>query len=489
MSDELNQNQEQELEKKYYKLDFAKFAQLVYKDLKETTAGTDLLSRYKKDDIIRYIQTPVQSEKILRQISNSLYNLSSHYKRLIKYFTDMARYDYVIEMAKLEENPKSPEDIKKNFYSTCNYIDVMNIKHEFDKISKCVFREDIFYGYEYHEKNSYFIQKLNPDFCKISGIADSILTFRFDFSYFKGKNEELLDSAYGEEFREKYELYKQDAKKYRWQELDIDHCICIKLNEELEYPMPFFASLFLDIMDIQEYKGIKKSSELLQNYCILVAKIPMNEKSDKANDFMLTLDTAISYGQKAIESLPDEVGFILSPYDKVEAIHLNKNQNDKNAVDDAEESFSNAAGVQKSIFNSKNVSAEIVRKAIVKDEALVFSLYRQYERWLNRKLKLHNKSMFRLKIINTSEYNYGDVYKRYKEAASYGVPVKFELAASLGMTPSAVIGNMFLENNVFNFAEEFQPLQSSNTMSPDKGRPGKEDVGGEIDSGEKSNPE
>ena len=53
----------------------------------------------------------------------------------------------------------------------------MNLQHEFIKITTTILREDIFYGYEYSTKDSYFIQKLNPDYCQISSIEDGCFNF------------------------------------------------------------------------------------------------------------------------------------------------------------------------------------------------------------------------------------------------------------------------------------------------------------------------
>lgn len=466
---------EQQFIQKYYIINFAKMAKLIYKDLKSTQEGTALLSQYKKQDIIQYIQTPAKSEKILRQISNLLYNLSPHYKRLLNYFSNMARYDYVVDLCKKSVLEKEKSNILKDYVGICDYINTMNIKHEFSKITKVIFREDIFYGYEYQEENSYTIQRLDPDFCRISGQADGVYTFEFDFSFFRGRNKKLLNN-YAPEFREKYEIFENDSKK-RWQELSEDRSICIKLNEDLVYPIPFFVGVFADVLDIQDYKVLKKSREELQNYVILVATIPRNEKSDKANDFLLTLDTAIEFGNKAMNSLPDQVGFILSPYQKVEPIYFNKTQVEENSVAQAESAFWNATGVN-NIFNAQRINEEVVRKAVVSDETIIFSLYRQYERWVNRKLKLHNKGSYKIKILNTTEFNYREVYKQYKEAASYGVPIKRELTASLGVTPSEMIYSLHLENEILDLAEKFEPLLSSNTLSPDKkdrGRPTKQD--------------
>lgn len=476
------QDTQQEHELKYFKINTTSLKKLIKDELKATSQGTAFLGSHKKEDIIGYIQNPIASEKILRQISNLLYNLSPQYKRLIHYFSDMARYDHIININNKRVMNMNSNLALEKYLKTCKYVDTMNIKHEFDKITKCVFREDVFYGYDYSSEHSFMIQKLNPDNCRISGIADGTFVFEFDFAYFKGRNNSKLNTQYGEEFREKYDIYENDKTK-RWQELNLDRSICIKLSEDVDYPIPFFVGMFPDIFDLQDYKLLKKAREELQNYVVLVAKIPYkkNKEGDRANDFALTLDSAIEFGNKANESLPDQAGFILSPYEDVDAIHLGNKQSDNNSVAEAEEVVWDSAGVNKAIFNSSKISEESIRKSIVADENIVFGMYRQYERWLNRKLKLNINDDFKVRILNSTSYNYGEFYKHLKESASYGMPFKREVSAVLGQSPYEMNMSIHLENDILNLSDRLEPLQSSNTLSPDKKDPNRPER--EIDGG------
>jgi hypothetical protein len=489
LSEEKNK---QEFEVKYYKLDLQKLVKLIKKDLQSITDGNALLSQHKKEDIIKYLQSPISSEKIIRQISRLLYNLSPQYKRLLHYFADMGRYDYIININNSKIIELSKEKILQKYFKAVKYVDTMNIKHEFSKITKHIFVEDVFYGYDYSTDHSYLIQKLDSDYCRLHGWADGVRTFQFDFSYFNStKRRELLDTYYAPEFKEKYEVYKKDSK-LRWQELSLENSICIKLNEELEYSIPFFASIFPDIFDLQDYKLLKKAKEELQNYVILVGKIPYHEKSDKANDFALLLDDAIDFGNKAIAALPDQVGFILSPYDDVKDIHLgDKKQVDSNAVGEAEQSFFNSAGVNQVLFNSDKITQESIRKSIQVDENLIFGLYRQFERWVNRKLKLTLDDNFAINILDSTNFNFLELAKHFKEAGQYGLPVKRNYCAVLGLSPLQMESAIKMED-VLDLENRFIPLKSGNTLSPDKkdsNRPPREIEGGGDGSGEEGNEE
>src|SRR5690606_9425655 len=103
-------------------------------------------------------------------------------------------------------------------------------------------------------------------------IEDGVFNYAFDFSYFD-KNKKKLDQ-YPIEFTKKYEIYLKDRKN-KWIELDSKNTICIKINEDLDYPIPPFSNLFEAVFDIEEYKELKKAKTKIDNYAVLIHKIPM----------------------------------------------------------------------------------------------------------------------------------------------------------------------------------------------------------------------
>ena len=161
----------------------------------------------------------------------------------------------------------------------------MNIKHEMLKCLQVAVREGVFYGYEYSTDDSYFIQKLDPDYCKISGIEDGVFTFKFDFQYFE-RDESILDN-YANEFRTMYNKYKNSSKlrkagkteDLRWQELNSERSICIKTDETILFPFPPFVGVLQDVYDIQDYKALKRQivrcriTQLLVGLYLLMIKV------------------------------------------------------------------------------------------------------------------------------------------------------------------------------------------------------------------------
>lgn len=455
------------------KLDFAKISKLIINDLNDSTPSSSINKKYTKEDIIRFMQNPRKNQKQLREVSRYLYEASPNYKRLILYFACLPTFDYIVEPYGLNTEKVNKKMFKAQYQKTLELLEIMNLPHEFLKVLKIAFKEDVFYGYEHMSDDSYFIQPLDPDYCQISSIEDGVYNFAFDFSYFNKYPKKL--KQYPEEFQQKYKKYEKDKKNYRWQELDSNNTICIKVNEELDYSLPPFNAVFESVFDIEDYKKLKKVKTKLDNYMVLTQQIPIDDKNSEPNNFLIDLDTAIAFHNRAVQALPEAVGLITSPM-KIDAIKLDRKQTDTDQVAQAERDYYNAAGVSQFLFNSEKVTSVGLSKSISTDEQIVFALLRQFERWVNRKLKNFNtKYKFRIRFLNTTVFNVDDVFEKYLKAAQYGMPVKLALGASLGLSGSGMANMVFLENEIMEFHDTLIPLSSSHTQSSkgEKGRPQK----------------
>lgn len=484
-----------ELQKKYYKLDFTQLARYVFSDLEKTKTNTILFKNFSKEKVMDAIQNPQKNEQTLRNLSNFLYIVSPHYKRLCNYYAEMLTLDSYIEPYRLDVSKVNIKQFQKAYNETLFEIDNMNIKHEFQKVSQVTFREGIFYGYEHQTEDSYFIQKLDADYCKISGFEDGVFSFKFNFDYFT-KDESKLEN-YATEFRTKYENYKNSKKtkgkkkeNLQWQEVSSKHSICIKADETILYPFPPFIGVLPDIYEIQDYKSLKKANSEMQNYALVSGKIPLKENSDVANDFKIGLDTAIQFGNKIVEELPDQVGFMLSVFDDMQLFRLSDDKVGTDKVEEATKNFWSAAGVSKNLFADDSSTDAAIKYSTVTDEQSSFVLLRQIERWINRKLKFKDsKYKFKINMLDITQTNKKEKVTELLKACQFGLPYKTKLYVSMGSSQSSMSSMEFLENEVLKLHNNWIPLQSSfinpgNIDSPTDGeakRPSKEETDGQID--------
>lgn len=472
--EDINSGEEQvALEKKFYKLDFSKLAKNVITDLDASGSSSILFDNFPKSRVMDALQNPQSNVGELRDISNFLYILSPHYRRLCNYHSEMPTLDWYITPHKLDVNNVQVDQFLKAYNETLFSLENMRIKHEIMKVLQVVFREGVFFGYEYATEDSYMIQKLDPDFCRISSQEDGVYNFAFNFQFFDGDEEKL--EHYAPEFKTKYTAYQKasssrgrrgEQEDLTWQELDSSFTICVKTDESIKYPFPPFIGVFPEVYELEDYKALKKSNTEMQNYAIVSGTIPMNDKSDTANDFKVTLDTAVQFGNKIVQELPDQVGFILSVFDEMQVFRLSDDKVGSDKVEEAVSSFWNASGVGKSLFTDGGSTDAAIRASLITDEQSLFTLLRQIERWLNRKLTLNGKKYkFAITMLDTTWQNKKEKVSEELKASQFGVPNKIKLAATMGITQSSVSTMSFLENDVLRLHDNWIPLQSSHTQS------------------------
>jgi hypothetical protein len=449
---------------------FAQLTKLIRRDLNgNKQAQTFFNKNFDRDKVQEWLGNPQKFERNLRHLVRFLFISSSHFRRATLYFATLPMWKYTVEMyGCLDFDELDPKNVKKKYLETLNYLEVMNLEHEFSKISLICWLEDTFFGYEYRLKDSYLIQPLDPDYCQISGSEDGVLTFKFDFSYFRTREEEL--ERIDPEFKEKYELYKQDTRKNRWQELNSEKAVCLKVNENFDFSIPPLSGILTSLYDIEDFKQLKKAKVELENYMILGFTIPYQKNAENTeNAFALSLDKALEFYNMAVAQLPDQVGALLSPFDKIESVRVDKNDKTVDTVEEAENAFYNDAGISKMLFNSSANGASLT-KSIEIDETIMFKFIKQGERWINKKLKgFCKKVLFRSHFLEMTYMSRDAYIKNVKEGAMSGVPVKNRYAAALGLSPSATAHNEYLENIVLDIPNKWIPLKTSYTQSDKKG--------------------
>ena len=455
-------------------------------------------TKFNSENVRRFLEDPQKYEKELRQLSIVLVTLSPQYQQIVNYYSSIAMFVPVIapnlgKFRNARTLKVDNEKLEKDYYKATFVLENMNIRHEFQKIVEVCSREDIFYGYVHETPDSFYIQQMDSDYCRISSVSDGCFNYLFDFSYFDKNNklkdvEQSLLDTYPSEFKTKYNLYKKDQTK-RWQELDENNTICIKMLEELPFVFPTFSSLYDDLADLSTYKELNRNKTQIDNYKFIGMQLPTSNKGDKPDDFLVDPDTALAFYNMMVSSLPEGVGSFISAV-PFEPINFNTSAiTESNNVNNAENNVFTSSGISGVNFGKNADKSSGLNASNNVDSARLFKLYRQFERWLNRRLKVAFNGKFTAQLLDVTVHNIDATIDRYLKLAQYGVPVKLQLSALLGATQGVTMGMAYLENDILKLHKTWKPLSSSfTTSSKDNegaGRPEKED-GTLSDSGEKN---
>lgn len=456
-----------------------------------TVNKDSVISTFKKEDLKRYLRdiSKPDNQKKLREISRALYLTSPHYRSLINHYSTLYNFDYVVENHGLEDYSKVDIDrYKKAYFRAISNAEKKNIKLESLKIRVNAYIDGVFYGYARSDKNGFYIQRFEPEYCAITHIdpTSGLFGYSFDFSIFR-RDRNLLRN-YPDEFTTIYnQLETSEARSY-WARVEGVEAICIKTSP-WNHPVPPLVGLFEGILDIADFKALNKGNEEMGNYKLIFQQIPMKDGRDATKDeFLISEDFVQQFHANIAANLPPQIGLLTTPM-KVEAIKFEKDSVDKNKVGEATSQYWNEAGVSELLFGNNTTSAAL-KYSIIATESSLVTIVREIEKWINELEKSEQRGAyrFRTRVLDTTKFNVSDFFTDRLKAAQFGLPVKNELVAILGMQPSAMEANVFLENVVLGLTDKLIPLKSSHTSdgADEGGRPVENDEGELTEAGEQS---
>jgi hypothetical protein len=435
-----------------------------------------LIGTYKKEDLQKYMQAPEldASQKVLRKISKFLFNASPQYSLAIGYYASILTLDYMIKPT--SQNPKKikKKEYENSYYKFVNFVENMNVQHEFSRILDVVYRDGVYYGYVFQDKNDFFFFQLDSDYCKITYVDRGMYFLSFNLTYFHVYPERLL--MYPKEFQDEYEKIKSNIKNKRnafWFQVDSAKSICIKTDESNWYSIPPLANTFESALNINDFKALDIAEAEIGNYKLLFQRIPIDTKEGSENRFLLTPDFVQTFHDNIETGLPKQVGLMTSPME-ITDISFDKDSVDRNKVADSTSQYWSDTGISQLLFSSNGkTSPSSLAKAIMADEAKAFKMLYQFERWLGIYLfQFFPDRFFKVELPKITNYNKEEFLKNAKEAATYGFPVRRLINAALGNDPSSMYMDVYLENEILDLPNKFIPMSSSHTSSGDPNNKG-----------------
>lgn len=416
--------------------------------------------------------------KSLREISNYFYRTSGIYQRICNYFANMYRYDWYVVPEIYDESIKE-EKIVAEFNKILNYLDNSYIKKVCGDIALKVVKDGAYYGYIVEGTNGLLLQELPIDYCRSRYSVGNLPAIEFNMRFF---DEKFVDVNYRmrilklfpPEFQKGYVLYKQ--KKLQpdyigdtygsWYLLEPNSTIKFSLsNVDGGLDMPLFINAIPSIIDLDEAQDLDRRKQMQKLLKVIVQKLPL----DKNGDLIFDIDEAADIHNNAVQMLRRAVGVdVLTTFTDVESINMSDSST-ATTVDDLEKverSVYNAFGVSRNLFNTDgNMSLE---KSILNDEGAIRTLLLQFNIFFDRITQKHSKNPkkynFRLYMLETTQYNYKELSKLYKEQVQIGYS-KMLPQIALGHSQSAIINTAYFENDILHLSEVMIPPLMSSTLS------------------------
>lgn len=407
----------------------------------------------------------------LRRISNLFYSVNGIYERTCNYFAFLYRYDWYVAPEILDDTVKE-EKILKDFSKTLNYLDSSYIKKICGDISLKVIKEGCYYGYIVPSNDHLILQDLPVNFCRSRYSVDNMPVIEFNmkfFDTFRDINYRMkVLKLFPDEFAKGYMLYKQGKLKSEenaigcWYMLDPQYCVKFNLNND---DMPLFVSSIPAIMDLDAAQELDRKKQMQKLLKIIVQKLPM----DKNGDLIFDSDEALDIHHNAVEMLRRCIGVdVLTTFTDVDTIDL-ADKNTTTTTDDlskVERTVYNSLGISQNLFNTDGNMA--LEKSVLNDESYLRNLLLQYNIFFNRITAMRNsnsrKYNFKFYMLETTQYNYQNLAKLYKEHVQLGYS-KMLPQIALGHSQSFILNAAHFENDVLHLSEVMIPPLMSSTLN------------------------
>lgn len=454
---------------------FVKSQREILQDYNNNLKNLTELSRYTVSELVTMLKNPVTetNQKQIRKLSQFLYQVSSHYKILVNYYANILLYNYTLTpstSALIIGEEFDINDYRLVYAQLADQVEKYDFKHLCSLMIRIAVRDGAFYGLCFESNNAFYVDRWDPDYARITSVEDGVIKFSMDLDFFSRKT--YLLENYGKDVQKAYLEYKGDRErgiagntKARWYEPKNSICIMAD-NSDYSIVLPLFTGLLKDIFDIEDYRLIKKANDENANYKAVTMQVETDEDGvPLMNDVLIK-----KYYDQTCNNVPEGVGVIINPF-KTDSLSFNNGRNnDTKELADAESQFWFDSGTSPLLFGSaKATSAGSLGLSVKPNEKIAFNMLMQIEKTFNQRIQnFHKIYKFKIKFSNISIFNEIDIANKDLKAASYGVAgAKLRYASDLGMTPSDIICNQFLEDTVLGLTINSwdKPLISSNVQS------------------------
>ena len=435
------------------------------------TALTRLGTTYTdKDEILRAIQD--KDLTTLREVSDFYFETNGIYKRACEYLAFLYRYDsYVVPY--VNSDAYDSDKVLKQFYNVLTFVDNSNLKRIFNDKALEVIKHGCYYGYRIQDKNKIILQDLPVDYCRSRYFIANKPAVEFNMKFFDDK---FRDSTYRqkilkifpEEFAKGYKMYKNgqlpadiSGQENSWYLLDPEYTVKFSLNNS---DSPYLINAVPALINLDEAQEIDRKRMLQQLMKILIQKLPI----DKNGELVFDIDEAKDLHSNAVAMLSRAIGIdVLTTFADIDVKDMDTTTSITSKADSltkVERTAFNNMGLSKNIFNTEGNTA--LDKSISDDEASMRNLIYQFQDFGNEAIQPFNKGKveFKIKMLETTIYNYKDLSKMYKEQVQLGYS-KLLPQLALGHSQSEVFAELTFENDILDLSQIMVPAQSSATMS------------------------
>lgn len=407
----------------------------------------------------------------LRELSRYYYRTDSRYRNNIDLLASLPFYDTMVTPVFDTTGKGSKTQIIKAFYNACEFVEKLDIKNTFTRITREWIKTGLYNGILQERNGKVIIQDLPLEFCRTRyKDFNNLNLLEFNLTYFENRYTDENERAaavltFPEEVQRAWKLWNANKLIDPWVEIPaaaggVSFCFA-------EDQTPLLIASIPELHKLKDAVGREEKRDENELYKLLIQRMPIDSDGelvfelDEAAEIhagvadMLqdvdTVDVLTTFGETSLESLQDSTAASQSA-DRIEKYN---------------KAAWSALGRSELLFNATNSSSLVY--AIKKDESLMKTYLNMYSTWiryhLNQRFSRTGLS-FDFEILPTTMFNIKDYQSKYFQGAQYGYSKMYAGVAS-GIKQMDQISLMTFENEFLSMAEKMIPLQSSYTSSFD----------------------
>jgi len=453
-----------------------------------------------EDELTKALANVKNSEISLQSFSQDFEIQSQLYKRILLYLQNLLSFDLSYECinakAKDYTTPKYQKDldIVKEFFDRFDYV------KEFRSVVGELLRNEAYFSCVRFDGEQIVLQELpaSPDYTMITGRWGYGLLFSFNMHWFiqPGVSIDMYPKFFSEKYSETFKS-KSSPQTYHpelppelrgnsywvdWQDIPVGtdpYGWCFKMNPTLSNRHPFFAGLFLDLIQQPLMRALQKNINMTAAARLLLGQVgKLKDPTVKEkNQFDISPELLGKFLALVKSAISDSIKVAAAPLEQMQAISFTSENQVyptflRNAVA--------ASGVNANLIftNENRVNLLETQLSVNSDEQLMTALYSQFNAFLNYHInRLTKHFKFKFEFEGTQFFNNRQQRMEFQTTLmSNGIVLPGKIAAAMGMRPQTLI-RMIEESKAMGFTDMLTPIIPGAQLSGAEGvgRPVKKD--------------
>lgn len=407
--------------------------------------------------------------RAIRELSRYYYRTNSRYRANIDYLASLPLYETVVVPVFETSGKGSKTQILKAFYNACNFVELLDLKNTFTRITREWLKSGIYCGILQEKGGKVVITDLPIEYSRTRyKDFNNLNILEFNLQYFTQRysdeiEREIVVQTFPEIIQEAWRQWKANKLENPWIEIPasaggVSFCFA-------EDQTPLLIASIPELYKLKDAIGREEKRDENELYKLLIQRMPIDSDGelvfelDEVADIhagvanMLqnldTVDVLTTFGETTLENLQDSTAASQSA-DRIDKYS-------KNAWD--------ALGRSNLLFNADNSSS--LAYMIKKDESLMKTYLNMYNTWI----KFHLNSRFSrtgltfdFEILPITVFNKKELQSSYFQGAQFGYS-KMYAGVATGIKQMDQISLMTFENDFLEMDQKMIPLMSSYTSS------------------------